>query len=430
MRLLYISIFAFISFTSYAQFDMLSNLSNDPNVRFQNNPAARDSNSFVIQLPVLQNSNSYIGVSYGDAITTDGTIAKINAEEILQHLSSNNHYANHTHATLIGLALHRKKWSIHASYGYNLHGYGTYSDDMAKFALEGNAQYIGETININPDILLQAYHNLQIGASLSLSKFNLGVRIKVLSGIEDISTMPEGTIAIETGTQNYAWNFDNNWRLNSSNALSINNLNDIETSFSRFNATPITENLGIGIDLGITAQLTNQLSLSASILDIGSITWRYRVNNYSSTRKDSYSGIDLIDYIDNTDDIDLSDTLYNILELEESNIDYTTSLPTRFYAQLEYDISDHQRVGLSYFQMLAQDPDLYAIAINYSQELGRCRLYTQYTYSNTSPVNIGLGAEIRLGKIGIHAFSDGITGVFDPINSPWVSHRIGAYIRL
>ncbi len=430
MRLFQISLLALLYLPCHAQFDILSNLSYDPQVRFENNPSARDTNCFVINLPVLQNSNSFAGVSYGDVLVTEGDATKINAGAILENLNTQNHYANHTQVKLIGLTLHRKSWSIHAAYSYNFHGYATYSDDMAKFALEGNAQFIGETVDFNPGLLLQAYHSLQLGGSLSLSTFDIGARVKLLSGIEDISSIQSGPISIETGTDNYAWNFDNDWRINSSNALSINNLNDIETSFSRYNATPISENTGLGIDLGISSQLTSQLSMSASILDIGSITWRYRVNNYSSTRNDSYSGIDLIDYIDNTNDIDLTDTLYNILELEESNIKYTTSLPTRLYAQISYDISDNQRLGVSYFQMLSQDPELYAVAINYARELGRCRVYTQYTYCNTSALNIGLGAELHIGKVAIHAYSDGITGVFDPINAPWISHRIGAYIRL
>ncbi|MDO5760997.1 MAG: DUF5723 family protein, partial [Bacteroidota bacterium] len=107
----------------------------------------------------------------------------------------------------------------------------------------------------------------------------------------------------------------------------------------------IFKNKGMGIDLGATYKINDEMTVSASVLDLGYITWKSNTVNIHSkhpntrvefagaqTQYDNM-GNDLEAYFE-----DLRDSLQYAFDLTTSdNGSYTTMLPTKFYIGYSYN---------------------------------------------------------------------------------------------
>ncbi len=173
--------------------------------------------------------------------------------------------------------------------------------------------------------------------------------------------------------------------------------------------------LGAGIDLGATYKLLDELTLSASITDLGFIRWRGKPNNISYKINYQFDGF----FDDNTDmdgDDWLEDALDTILTAIKDNLEYeldgtnpfTTSTSPKLNIGAEYSLWDYKlNFGLLSRTMLHKS-----------------RLYEELTVSvTTRPVNwfnfglsyslvngkfstLGAGMGLRSGIINWHFSAD------------------------
>ena len=61
--------------------------------------------------------------------------------------------------------------------------------------------------------------------------------------------------------------------------------------------------------------------------------------NYKSKGDNTFEGVDILDYIDDDQEVVLEDSLYNLLDFEESNEGYSTSVGARIHLSTSYHMS-------------------------------------------------------------------------------------------
>ena len=132
--------------------------------------------------------------------------------------------------------------------------------------------YIGETLDVGPELLLQSYHEVYIGASYQMSNITLGARIKLLSGINDIST-DNASIKLTTEEEIYQLRVESDYVLNTTGIVDYNGIKDVDIDadklldelFSNF----LGDNIGLAFDFGLDWKVNDKFNISASILGLG-----------------------------------------------------------------------------------------------------------------------------------------------------------------
>lgn len=180
-------------------------------------------------------------------------------------------------------------------------------------------------------------------------------------------------------------------------------------------------NNGLGIDLGLTYQLNDRISLSASVLDIGFITWKARTLTYISHNPGeefNFNGLNLNSFIDiisnlNTFGQKMADSILDLVDVDSVyNMKYTTWLPTRYNIGGSYSLNEHHRFNLL-LNGISWDHHFYpALSVSYYYQLPRILgLMVSYNIFNRQFTNIGAGLSVNLGPVQLYAVSDNLPGL-------------------
>jgi len=270
-----------------------------------------DENNFSIRLANLNFGIGSSGPQYNNILTNvGGGTFTLNANDLLDEVNDNN---------VVRSALGVE--TIHAA--------GKFGDVVIS---------LGHAFRFN-GVVNNSYNEYALGLSYGLDKLRVGIRAKYLTGIQDVSTS-FSRIRLLTRDDIYQLDFNNDFVVNTSNFLDYNSLEDITFDFNGpsflFNS-----NTGFALDLGLEYQLTETMTASISIIDLGSISWNEGVSNFRSIGSYSYEGVNIRDYLFNDQEINISDTLSDLLNIDETNTAYKTSLPTHFQFSLLNQISDN-----------------------------------------------------------------------------------------
>lgn len=328
--------------------------------------------------------------------------------------------------------------------------------DMAGFLLDGVEAD-------NPDRLsfsgfgpeLKLYNEFALGVSYNNDdEFQLGVRGKLLFGMVNLRRA-ESDINLKTDVDE--WEIQSNIRYNatipfldnlpidSDGTLLIDSIGNMdEEDLFSFPADPMDllrtpdgrrtamgfKNPGLALDFGFSYRPIEQLSISASAVDLGVIFWRKEAWQFSQEMDYTFGGLELslnedVDYGE-----ELLDSLKNSVKFTAAKKSYTTLLTGKVYYGLAYE--PHEKVRLGF--------------------VGRTRIYDynfnhQFTFSaNVMPIsmfsasvsysiyngtyhNLGLGMFMRLGPFSLYFITDQAPSVYllpQTINS--MNFRLGLNI--
>ncbi len=110
------------------------------------------------------------------------------------------------------------------------------------------------------------------------------------------------------------------------------------------------QNLGFAVDLGVEYMLLPNLSLSASVVDLGMIRWKSNTFNYQAEGDGVFQGVDEMIVYDeeNRDEYfeNLADSLSDQYTLGHDFDPYSTSLVPKLYIGAEYQFSDVFSAGI------------------------------------------------------------------------------------
>lgn len=240
--------------------------------------------------------------------------------------------------------------SINADMGLGL------PKDLFKFVMLGTNNAGGPLDLSSFNVNAMLYAKAGLGLSLKLSdKLSMGVAANYLIGLADMRLgFDEFSIAASGSGLNITTKGD--IRLTAPAALSLKYATDGKLNGFNFDSNFMTtvqsdpmsaqSGKGMSFDVGLTFKPLNFLTLSAAMIDFGSITWdAANISQAKSNGTFTYSGADL----SGGESASMSDQLTSMMNLQEyTDVQaYTTKLTTKINVGLEAGmLNNHVTLGL------------------------------------------------------------------------------------
>jgi len=336
--------------------------------------------------------------------------------------------------------------------------------DLAILGWEGNRDYIDyefdfADINTTGD-LLTVYH---FGANKQINKkLTVGIRAKLYSSLFNYrSTNNSGTFVTriaEPGGENFYEHTvqDANVTVETSGIASLSDLDGGEIAKEVLGRAFFGGNIGIGVDLGATYDITNRITASASVLDFGTIFHSKDVETYRASGTYTLDGIELIfpplsdgdealPYFD-----DLEDEIEEEIPIDTLTNKYSQMRPLKVNASVQYNfgkavgngddcdcrnmgggIDRTQAVGLQFYSIYRpKGPQMAGTVFYYRRLFDFLSAKATYTVDSYSASNVGLGLVADLGKFNFYVAADNLLRYNNLAKAKSVSLQLGFNIKI
>lgn len=243
---------------------------------------------------------------------------------------------------------------------------------------------------------LEAMHFKELGigyATRNKRGINWGARLKFLLGHEAITT-ENNNLVLQQGEYGSLYTEGSF----AARTAGFSHYADGEPLFRLFSA----RNAGVALDAGLHYEYNDRWEFSASVRDLGGITWR-RGLNYGMLPGTFDNFGDQIDTLYN-------DLIYTPAEMTKS---FRTTLPTRVMAGARYTFkNEHSINGLATARFYDMETDL-GISVGYALPLTSWLEGTvNYSMYNKTYNNIGAGFAMEFGNVQLYFASDNVPSVF------------------
>lgn len=409
------------------------------------NPSTKLDNNWYFGIPLLskiQLNTGSSGLSVYDLFADDNRDFNTKLQNLVYDLKDNDFFSFNEQIEIIS-------GGFQFGRGFEKNNYlsfGLYQEtdviayfpkDYAILAYEGNANNIDRVfdlsdLNLKGEVL-SVFH---IGATKNMNKnLTLGARFKIYSSVFNVtSTKNRGSFVTREGQNNfYNHIFDLDLQVQTSGIKSL--IDDDNSDFSR-DLKEIRRrlffggNLGLGFDLGLTYKFSRQLTLEASLLDIGFIRHSKDVENYELNGDYSTEGINLFfpqagsgqsvnDYYNN-----ISDDLKDLFDVDSTTTAYTTWRPIKLNSAIKYAFGKRygkecdcntnnegyiNAVGAQLFAINRPKQPQFALTAFYYRKVAKgLNAKVTYTIDSFSYTNIGIGVSSNLGPINIYLMGDNL----------------------
>jgi outer membrane protein OmpA-like peptidoglycan-associated protein len=275
----------------------------------------------------------------------------------------------------------------------------------------------------NVDFNTTAWLGYHVGYTREITKkLSLGTRVKFLKGIFNVN--------VEKSTLNVSSNEDSlyikaGFKANTSGVDNIENRN-ISGYSDLFSGS------GWGIDFGANYKFNQHVSVSASILDLGYITWDKNNRSYDlNTKEFNYKGVDLKDMnqIDSLEKriTELQDSITDkVFVPTESTSSYTTNLNAKLYLGAQYALNYNNMFDFVFFNNFGYKTFNPALSIAFTKKVwSLLDLRISGTYYNNTFTNAGVGFSLNLGPFQTYVFSDNLIATIQYDEAKFINIRAG-----
>jgi len=328
-----------------------------------------------------------------------------------------------------------------------------FPDDYAVLFLEGNQNNINRVFDLS-DLNLRAevLSVLHIGYNKKVNdKFTYGLRGKIYSSLATISSINNGgSFVTREGANNFLEHtFNLDLQVQTSGIASLINddtgeneaLNDFRSGLL------LGGSLGLGFDAGFTYKFSEQLSVDASVQDVGFINNSKDIENYSLQGDLVFEGIDPL-FVDQTDEIEandfideVSDNFEELFSVDTTTTKFTTLRPVKFNARLRYAFESESdetcncvkkeseylsEIGIQLYGIKRPLQPQFALTLYYYRKLFNIfRAKATYTIDSFSNKNIGFGLSTHLDNFNFYAVADNLLEYQNLAGAQSVSLQLG-----
>lgn len=344
--------------------------------------------------------------------------------------------------------------------------------DLAELVWEGNAGQLGRRYRLGHlktrGDLLNVFH---FGINKQLdNRWIVGARAKLYSGMVSFkSSTNSGYFLTEPGTNNLLRSIlDANLKLRTSGFEAIRRIVEDDTAdrAAAIRRELISRgffggDLGLGVDLGFTHNLSNRLVLTASLLDLGFLVHATDVRTFTVQGRGEIEGVEAI-FPEALSDPDrefwqqLVDELEGLVPYEENGRTYLSFRPTQLYASVRYNFGQQNpggdgsdcncdpRSGKSgpaplpdyrssvggqlHMVNRPRGPQAALTAFYQRRFWNALALKATYTADKFSLANLGLGMSLQAGPVEFYLLADNLLGYRNLAASHTQSFQIGLNI--
>lgn len=420
-------------FTSKAQQDLsMFNLNEIPQSTYSN-PSNQFNGKFHLGIPALSSyyfSLSNSGFAYSDFIRKSGDSLLADFDNMIKSIEDDNYLSFYSKVDLLSIGFSiNSKTQLMFNVSDNAYFRLSYPKDLIRFIYEGNAAFEDNTANLEGvGLSLNRYREYSAGLSYQLNeKLRIGGRLKYLQGMNNIYN-ERSDITIATDPETYEIT------ANANLSIKTAGINDDLDDLTKSQFIPGKGNRGLGFDLGANYQLNEKISLNASIIDLGYITWKDNTKSYSNKGEFKYSGIELDAFAGNegarsdgeTSFDRVLDSLEEAMNIDTSTSSYSAPLTSRIYIGGNYQINERSHAGALIQAEIFQGNILPSFTLLYNRKMTKwIGLGASYTMINRTYNNLGLAINFNPGPIQFYVVSDNLLGAFQPQHTRHLQIRFG-----
>jgi hypothetical protein len=409
------------------------------------NPALRPSNSVYIGLPALSGINLNINnnfVNFSDVFMkgqpSDSIITFLhpdyNIDDFLAKIKDKNFIEPQVSVQLFGLGFSvGNKGYVFLDINERVEGNIVLPGNLFELALKGNEGFVGNKIDLSSlrgD--MKYYQEIGLGFSRDFTnKLRIGIKGKLLFGIAGASI--DNRALGMTINENYTHTLDADLMVNISGPVNVymnadNTVDSISVDETRFDETSKivkyllnTENMGLGVDIGATYDISEKFMVSAAVTDLGYIKWKKDITNLQAESQFVFSGFDMKKVFNGTMTFDslasqMLDSLKNSLIVSDLHDPFTTWLPFGVTIGGRYNVTKSFSLGLLSYTRIIGKQIRESLTMSANINLGNALSTSlSYTVANQRYDNIGAGLAFRTGIFQFYMLADRIPVTWNKI---------------
>lgn len=390
-----------------------------------------------IGLPGVSNDLAAENVTYNDLLAGNEENRILNLSQLSGLLDERNDLRNDFSVETLGVGLRGDRFSIGLYHRLRATGELDYPKTLVQLAAEGNGQFIGQTIEIAPLGYITSFHELGLGLSYAITEnIHLGGRIKYLSGIADVRTLPGSSLRLTTGEENFALTLEQDLTLNSAGAIDYDGIDEINVNYN-LNGLRTDElfsgNNGVAFDFGLFADF-DRVRLQAAANDLGGkITWESEVTNLEFQGIDAFSGLDILEqfFEDSISFTGAFDSLLVEFEPTENNVSYDTDLSSTYLLGGEFDVTERLTAGLlvAHYARPQTSETAFALSARY-RVIEQLTVGLNYNARRNAAANVGVHLYGNIGPLQLLVSTDNLVTVFRQKDSTRAAFRLGAALAI
>jgi len=399
------------------------------------NPAlyGQQPGQITIGLPGVSNDLAAENITYNELLYTENGRRILDLNSLPDLLSERNGIRNDFTLETIGASLRGDRLSAGVYHRLRAFGEADYPKTLVQVIAQGNAQFIGQSVEIAPLGFATSYHEIALGASYAITdNIHFGARIKYLSGIADLRTTLDGSLQLSTGEENFALTLDQDLTINTAGTIDYNGLDDINVNYdlNRIETDDLfSDNNGLAFDLGLFADF-GPLHLQAAANDLGArIDWSNDVSNLRLEGIDEFSGLDILEQLlqDSVSFAGAIDSLRAQFEPAEDNNAYRSDLPSTYLIGGEYDVTERLTAGvlLVHYNRTINSETAFAINARY-EVIEQLTVGLNFNSRRGAAANLGMHLLANIGPVNLLATTDNLLTVFRQKDSSRAAVRLGA----
>ena len=384
------------------------------------NPSYTQDAAFSWTLPSLY----YIHGSEGPGILGILKDNVLNLNGLEDKLKENNSFLYGFQGSLGALYFKYNNLSFHVGQNLKSNIQVDYNNLLFDILLNGNAPYIGESVNIGPYANLNFYNEFYFGFAVQLQNLSIGTRIKRLNGFGNAYT-PKHDFSIYTHDEIYQLKFNTEYQIHT-------NLYADSLAFDSFTSQlwgNLTKNGGWAFDFGLKADILDQFTISASLLDMGNIHWKNETTKFTTEGNFEFDGFDFEKLITDSLDILDFDSLAQIINVTESNESYKAGLPVQFYLGLQYYPTEQWEINALFYNAYSSGRAHPSFSLGGKYKASEYfNTSLTYTWNRFSYFNLGWNGELNLKWFHLYLNMDNIIDIFRPVGGNYFNVRAGVQI--
>ncbi|REE00407.1 DUF5723 family protein [Marinoscillum furvescens] len=402
------------------------------NATFQNtnlNPALMPEGKFFLGLPVISgvHLNFNNKFDYSDVVVKSESESQISLNSFLGSLQQNNM----THVSSTISLLHvgfRTPSGLTFSFFANdrIEADFLYKKKMMQMVIEGNGSVLNETIDLSKTKVSATYFRelgISAGATIPRLDMTLAARLKYIQGIANASTSRDANATFRTDDIDYSLQ------------LELQNATLNTAGFDAVQENPAyaiaNSNVGGALDLGMNWNMNRYYTISASIVDLGMISWKEGVKNHHLRDTSMvYGGLDLKDP-ENLEQT-IKDTLINKLKnRREKNQDpYTTFLNPKAYVSWAYHTPTAGDLVATAGTRYVRGQMKFMFGAGYRHKIGKAFIGSvNVTKLPQQFLNLGAAIAVNGGPTQLYLAADQLVN-FDATKFKSFDFRIGLNIQI
>jgi len=410
------------------------------------NPSTNLDNRFFVGMPLLSHIHANVGssgVNAFDLFADDNRDFNSRLRDVIYSLDNRDFVAVNQQLELFSGGFSYGRGLVKTNYL----SFGMYQEtdiiayipkDYAILMYEGNAGNIGRTFDLSDanfrGEVLSVFH---VGSTKRINpKLEVGARFKIYSSIANMtSTSNSGrflTVEGQNNIYNHIFDLDLSVQTSGIDSLIEDENSDITDDISTLRRRMFFGgNLGLGFDIGFTYKPTEQLTIDASLLDVGFIRHTKDVESYTVEGVYEFEGINPLfpevsdgqtaeDYWN-----EVADEFEDLFEVDTTTTAYTTWRPVKLNAAVRYafgkknqgndcnclndDVGYINEIGAQLFAIKRPRSPQFALTGYYYRRVFKAlRAKLTYTVDSFSFTNVGLGISTHFGPVNFYLMADNL----------------------